>query len=280
MSVASKIIELVPGLPALEVEEAWDQFLDEYASVILQVVYLFERDQDRVDDCFLFVCEHLKRDRLRRLRRFKAEGTASFPTWLRAVVRNLCLDWRRKRFGRPRLFRSIASLPEVDQEVFRCVYFRRLSENETLHTVKALHPTLSREDLADSLTRIRQHLSPRQSWLLVSRNPYLESLSAEGSSGNGANRDRELTDPHKDPESEAAKRESLDALHEAMAGISPRERLLLRLRFEQDLSLEEISNLMQLGTPLRAQRSIQKALSKIRQDLLVKGISSVSVKEP
>ena len=280
MGVASKIIELVPGLPAREVEEAWDQFLAEYAAVILQVVHLFERDQDRVDDCFLFVCEQLKKDRLRRLSRFKADGAASFPTWLRAVVRNLCLDWRRKRFGRPRIFRSIASLPEVDQEVFRCIYFRRLSENETLHTVKALHPTLSREDLADSLTRIRESLSPRQSWLLVSRNPYLESLSGEGGPGDGANRGRELTDPHEDPESEAARREFLDALHEAMAELSAGERLLLRLRFEQDLSLEEISNLMQLGTPLRAQRSIQKALSKIRQDLLVKGISSVSVKEP
>jgi RNA polymerase sigma factor (sigma-70 family) len=279
MGVASKLIEWVPGLQAREMEEAWDQFLDEYAAVILQVVHLFEREQDRVDDCFLFVCEQLKRDRLRRLRRFEADGAASFPTWLRAVVRNLCLDWRRKRFGRPRIFRSIASLPEVDQEVFRCIYFRKLSENETLHTVRATHPALDREGLADSLTRIRESLSPRQSWLLVSRNPYLESLSAEGSSGSGANRERELTDPHEDPESEAAKQEFLDALHEAMAGISPRERLLLRLRFEQDLSLEEIANLMQLGTPLKAQRSIQKALSKVRQVLLVKGISSVSVKD-
>jgi RNA polymerase sigma factor (sigma-70 family) len=261
-------------------EGTWDQFLNEYAPVILQVVHLFERDQDRVDDCFLFVCEQLKRDRLGRLRRFKGEGAASFPTWLRAVVRNLCIDWRRKRFGRPRLFRSIACLPEVDQEIFRCIYFRRLSENETLHTVKAIHPALNRRNLADSLTRIRKSLSPRQSWLLVSRNPYLESLSAESSSGNRANRDKELTDPHKDPEKEAARRESLDALHEAMAGLSPRERLSLRLRFEQELSLEEISNLMQLGSPLKAQRSIQKALSKIRQDLLVKGISSVSVEEP
>jgi len=107
----------------------------------------------------------------------------------------------------------------------------------------------------------------------------LVSLSAGGGSGSGANRERELTDPQGDPESEAAKREFLDALHEAMVELEPDERLLLRLRYEQDLSLEEISNLMQLGTPLKAQRSIQKALSKVRQDLLVKGISSVSVKD-
>ncbi|MGB5516028.1 MAG: sigma-70 family RNA polymerase sigma factor [Thermoanaerobaculia bacterium] len=279
MGVTSRLIEWVPGLPAKELEEAWDRFLSEYASLILQVVHLFERDQDRVDDCFLFVCEQLKRDRLRRLRRFKADGAASFPTWLRAVVRNLCLDWRRLRFGRPRIFRSIARLPEVDQEVFRCIYFRKLSENETLHTVRALHPALDREGLAASLVRIRSSLSPHQSWLLVSRNPYMESLSRIADTSSTDDRERDLPDPEPDPESEAARREFLDALHEAMAGISPRERLLLRLRFEQDLSLEEISTLMQLGTPLKAQRSIQRALSRIREDLQMKGISSVSVED-
>lgn len=279
MGVTSRLIEWVPGLPAKEMEEAWDRFLSEYASVILQVVHLFERDQDRVDDCFLFVCEHLKRDRLRRLRRFKGDGAASFPTWLRAVVRNLCLDWRRQRFGRPRIFRSIARLPEVDQEVFRCIYFRKLSENETFHTVKALYPALDREGLAASLVRIRSSLSPHQSWLLVSRNPYMESLSRTADTSSTDDRERELPDPDPDPESEAARREFLDSLRRAMQSLPARDRLLLRLRFEQELSLEEIAELMQLGSPSKAQRTLQQALARTRDELQVQGIASVSVKE-
>jgi RNA polymerase sigma factor (sigma-70 family) len=278
VALGSKIIEWIPALSAGKTEEAWDQFLDEYAPIIFQVVHLFERDQDRVDDCFLFVCEQLKRDRLRRLRRYRVEGEASFPTWLRAVVRNLCLDWRRKRFGRPRLFRSIACLPELDREVFRCIYFRKLSENETLHTVRALFPMLTREGLADSLTRVQRSLSPHQSWLLLSRNPYMESLSGQRGVFDGADRERDLPDPNTDPESEAARREFLTALRRAMANLLPRDRLVLRLRFEQDLSLEEIADLMHLGTPLKAQRCVQKALSKTRDELLVQGVSSVSVK--
>ena len=111
MSVHSSISAWLPALLSQEHERAWDGFLKEYAALILQVVYLFERDQDRIDDCFVFVCEQLKRDDLKRIRRFDTDGSASFSTWLRAVVRNLCLDWRRKRFGRPRLYRSIARLP-------------------------------------------------------------------------------------------------------------------------------------------------------------------------
>ena len=279
MGVTSRLIEWVPGLPAKEVEEAWDRFLGEYAGLILQVVHLFERDPDRVDDCFLFVCEHLKRDRLRRLRRFKADGTASFPTWLRAVVRNLCLDWRRQRFGRPRIFRSIARLPEVDQEVFRCIYFRKLSENETFHTVKALYPALDREGLAASLVRIRASLSPHQSWLLASRNPYMESLSGNADASKTEDRERELPDPDPDPESEAARREFLDSLRRAMQSLPATDRLLLRLRFEQELSLEEIAELMQLGSPSKAQRTLQQALARTRDELQVQGIVSVSVKE-
>lgn len=105
MGEASKVsgaaVRALPGAA----DEAWSAFLSEQASLILQVVHLFERDPDQVHDCFLFVCERLRRDGLRRVRRFREEGAASFPTWLRAVVRNLCLDFRRHRDGRFRLQR-------------------------------------------------------------------------------------------------------------------------------------------------------------------------------
>ena len=110
MSVHSSATEWLPALLARAYDRAWDEFLDEYAALVLQIVHLFERDPDRVDDCFVFVCEQLKKNDLRRIRRFDENGSASFPTWLRAVVRNLCLDWRRSRFGRPRSFRVIARL--------------------------------------------------------------------------------------------------------------------------------------------------------------------------
>jgi RNA polymerase sigma factor (sigma-70 family) len=106
----------------------------------------------------------------------------------------------------------------------------------------------------------------------------MESLSGQRAAFDGADRERDLPDPNTDPESEAARREFLTALRRAMANLLPRDRLVLRLRFEQDLSLEEIADLMHLGTPLKAQRCVQKALAKTRDELLVQGVSSVSVK--
>jgi RNA polymerase sigma factor (sigma-70 family) len=277
MTVNSRISNWLQALLAEDYEKAWDEFLNGYAPLILQVVHLFERDQDRIEDCFVFVCERLKRNNLRRIRQFKTQGAATFATWLRAVVRNLCLDWRRHRFGRPRLFRSISRLPGLDQEVFRCIYHRRLRENETFHTVRALYPSLTRGELADSMVRINKCLSPQQSWLLVSRIPRLESISASSSNPDASDRDSELPDREPDPETQSARQESLTALRKAMSDLPPQQRLLLRLRFEQELSLEQIAHLTQLPSSLTVQRIIQRAIATIREQLITEGITSVSV---
>src|SRR5579863_3693252 len=102
--------------------QAWAAFLDHYSPIILQVIVLFERDPDAVADCFLFTCEQLSNKNFRRLQQFRPDGAASFATWLRAVVRRLCVDWHRREFGRSRIFECIGRLSKIDQAVFRTLY--------------------------------------------------------------------------------------------------------------------------------------------------------------
>jgi RNA polymerase sigma factor (sigma-70 family) len=273
----SSISDRLPAFLAEDHEKAWDEFLKGYSPLILQVVHLFERDHDRIEDCFVFVCERLRRDRLKRIRRFDTRGAASFSTWLRAVVRNLCLDWRRHRFGRPRLFRCVARLPELEQEVFRCLYHRRLGENGTFHAVKAVFPSLTRSDLADSITRVNTCLSQHQSWLLVSSNPRVESISGAPRNPVDSDGEIELPDREPDPETCSARLESLAALRKAMSDLPPQQRLVLRLRYEQELSLAQIAHLTRLSNPLAVQRIIQKALATVRERLVTEGVTSESV---
>jgi RNA polymerase sigma factor (sigma-70 family) len=244
---------------------------------VLQVVRLFERDADRVDDCFVFTCERLRRDDLRRLRRFRAAGTASFATWLRAVVRNLCLDWRRARFGRPRLPRAIARLPRLDQEVFRALYHRGLSENETIHALRPVCPGISRARLDESLTRIRATLDARQNWSLLVRRPRTESLS--GATDERAGPETiDLPDPRPGPADEAELCDALAAVRAVLARRLPRERLLVRLRYEQELSVEEISRLPGLGSPAAIEQALAEALESLHAELAAAGAHSLSVK--
>jgi len=64
-----------------------------------------------------------------------------------------------------------------------------------------------------------------------------------------------------------------------MSDLPPQQRLLLRLRYEQELSLGQIAHLTQLSNPIAVQRIIQSAIATIRGQLITKGITSVSVKD-
>ena len=57
--------------------------------------------------------------------------------------------------------------------------------------------------------------------------------------------------------------EESDRLERAMAQLPPRQRMLLKLRFQQDLTLKETARLARLGDPFKARREIQKALQRL-----------------
>jgi RNA polymerase sigma factor (sigma-70 family) len=246
--------------------DAWVQFLGEYSRLIFQVSHHFERDLDRASDCFQFVCEKLSEDRFRRLLRFKPGGAASFSTWLRAVVRNLCLDWRRKEYGRPRRFRSIARLSGFDQEVFGCVYERGISAEETLRVLQSKFPEATSERVAGSRERIEQVLTTKQRWLLSVRfgrraqettTAFAEAESAPP----------EIADPRPGPEKQVLLLERWEALDRALGHLSNPDRLLVRLRFEQELTLEQIAKLLDLGNAQRVDRQIKEILARLREEL-------------
>ena len=256
------INEMLKQLRSREPREAWDLFLHDYGSLILQIVRRFEHNADQVSDCFQFVCEQLSRDRFRRLRKFKPQGPARFSTWLRAVVRNLCLDWHRKQFGRRRVFRSISRLSAFDQEVFRCVYERDVSVEETMLLLQPSFPDVTAKRMAESRERIEQELTVNQRWRLGAR-------FAQGASGAAATfgSPLEIPDPRPDPEARALLEEKRATLGRALACLSKGERLLVRLRFEQDLTLEQVAKVLGLGNAQRADRKIKEILTRLREDM-------------
>lgn len=258
-----QIAFMIERLGSAQGEAAWTDFLNEFSTIILQVVRLFEREPDASADCFLFVCEELSRKGFRRLRRFRVDGRASFPTWLRAVVRNLCLDWHRKEFGRYRIFESVGRLNSFECSVFSAVYERGLNEDEALVVIRADHPELTSEKFDECLGRIRQILTPRQRWLIAARRPKVESLSGEEGRADG----REIPDPKPNPESLALAEERGRAVEQALGNLSRAERLVLRLRFEQGLKLREVADLLGLKDAQTADRRVSEALGKLRREL-------------
>lgn len=76
-----------------------------------------------------------------------------------------------------------------------------------------------------------------------------------------------LRDPSPDPEARTAKREEYAALERAVARLEAHEKLLIRLRFEQDLTLDRVAQLTGLNDPQSADRAIKRILDGLRKKL-------------
>ncbi len=75
-----------------------------------------------------------------------------------------------------------------------------------------------------------------------------------------------------DPHAELLDRERSAALEAALRTLAPRDRLLLALRFEEDLSAREIGQVMGFATPFHVYRRLNALLAALRLSLGRRGI--------
>jgi RNA polymerase sigma factor (sigma-70 family) len=251
------VAKLLRRLNGADSGAAWVEFIDRYAQLIMRTAGQIEFEHDRVNECFLFVCEKLSEDGFRRLMRFNTAGKAHFRTWLTTVTFNLCVDWHRREYGRMRLLPALAALPEFDRSVYRLVIEQGMTKESAYQTLRADHPDLGRESLNNSLHRIHGLLTPRQRWQIsVKRGRTLDR-------GSTAERLELLADPGADPPAEADSSRQKEAIDNALAQLPRDQRLLLYWRFQEGLSLSKIAELAELGNTDRAWRRIQAAVDAL-----------------
>jgi len=83
-------------------EAAWESFLALHYRLLLHVARSYTNERDAAMEAFAWVLDRLREDDYHRLRRYTADGRSEFSTWLVVVVRRLCLDWHRAKYGRDR----------------------------------------------------------------------------------------------------------------------------------------------------------------------------------
>jgi RNA polymerase sigma factor (sigma-70 family) len=252
---------------------AWQRFLTSYSDLIYGVVKSFARDADHAGDCFLFVCEKLAAKNYRRLCSFRPTGRARFSTWLRAVVRNLCLDWHRARFGRRQVFRSVASLSSAEQLIFGLLFLRRLPLPEAWSDFVHSCPGVSYSEFENLSEKLRSLMTSRQLWLLSTASATFESLDSDPELSGS----QELTDPMPNPEAQAVLRQTHSSVCRALEMLHPSDQLLLRLRFSEGLGLQAIASLVGLPDAQTVDRRIRIALDEVRRKL---GVSKTMVGKP
>jgi RNA polymerase sigma factor (sigma-70 family) len=254
---------LLESLRSDESENAWTSFLTSYSDLIYGVIQTIARNADHSGDCFLFVCSKLADKNYKRLLAFRPDGRARFSTWLRAVVRNLCLDWYRSEFGRPQLFRSVAALNAVDQNIFQYVFHQGMSLQETWVEISDRYPGIGFSDLEDRVEKLRSLLTARQLWLLSSARLSTESIDSDAEQSPAL----EVSDTAPDPETIFVLHEARASLAKAISQVDPADQLLLRLRFVEGLGLLQVAKLVGLKDAQTADRRIRSALVRLRDKL-------------
>jgi RNA polymerase sigma factor (sigma-70 family) len=135
--------------------------------------------------------------------------------------------------------------------------------------LKSLSPQVTIAEISEIEQRLQQSLSSRQRWILGSRKQSeFSTLPApnEDSVADMVN----VADSRPNQEAWLADREQQGQLQNSLASLPAQERLLVQLRFEHDLSLDEIARLCGLEDAQRVHRKLAAVLKKLRVTMTVK----------
>ena len=238
-------------------------FLELYGAVLYHTALAHTANEDAAADCYVYICEQLVDNRFKRLLKFDPEGDASFATWLRVVARNLCFDWHRKYSGRQRPFKSLGSLSPLELEIYKLRFAQRASQEETVQQVTKAFPRVGADEIFAIEERLRRSLNARQHWILSTRRQDQHSAVAIATD-DAEPEIFEVADSQPNQETFFLTTERQAQLRKLVASLPSEERLLLQLRFEQDLSLAEVAKLCGLGDGQRVHRRITAILKKLR----------------
>jgi RNA polymerase sigma factor (sigma-70 family) len=247
-------------------EDAWTAFIDEAWPTLQQIVRHFERDPDDAADCFLFVCEQLRRNRCARILQFDFAGPARFTTWLEIVVGRLCVDWHRRRAGRFRVLQSIARLSALEREVFHAVHERGSDIRSAWATLRRRFPNLTLEAVTAADGVVRQSLGDRDRRVMAMRHAR-HGLARETSIEPDAMFRGDIADQAPDPEHRASDREGLIGLRKAVGVLPAPDRLLLKLRYVDELTLAQVARATGLKDPQTADRRLREIIRRLHDTL-------------
>src|SRR5688500_9229013 len=215
-SLPPELARLLASSDDISREKAWSAFLDTFSPLILHAARSASAGYDEGMDLYASALDGLRADDLRKLRGYAVDPTSKFSTWLVVVVRRLCIDRQREKFGRT-----------------------SRKERES-------------GEISDERTARRRLAS------LASANLELETIP----------------DSQGDPAEQALRSEAMNILDAAVGELEERDRLLLTLRFVDDLSARQIADVQGWPDQMVVYRRINQLMALLRQKLTARGLDS------
>jgi RNA polymerase sigma factor (sigma-70 family) len=239
-------------------EAAWDLFLAQYRRVIFAAIYHYARDPDDAMDVFAWVTEALRRDDLRRLRRYAEEPShrARTSTWLVAVVHHLTIDWFRHRDGRRRLSTVADTLPPLRRRIFEEIYFERRPHVEAYELIRSsLAPELSFAQFLAELRATHEVVTRGQ------HGRVLRAMAARLPEPSGVQAPRT---------GETAERRAI--LADAVGSLDTEDRRIVNLYIIDERPAASVASMLGLPNAKAVYNRVYRALGALRERLEQSGI--------
>ena len=196
------------------------------------------------EEAYQEICLRLVEDGYRRIRAY--DGHGSFGGFMSSVINHLCLDLVRERFGRRRLPVTIRRLPEVEQEVFRQLYWKDCPEDQLAGALAQRQLPNSPADIARAVAAVRSAPGANR----VNGFGAGDTLIPLPQPGDPD----EIEDKYPKPDddliirrAQAALDKASDRLRVAIDGLPAEMQCYAKLRFWDDLPPREIARVMNLS---------------------------------
>lgn len=237
-------------------QAAWDVLAQRYSRLILATIRHLVHEHDDVMDVYSTVCQALSENGCARLRRYSDQpGGARFSTWLVAVVRNLSIDWLRKRDGRRRQVVP-DGLSDVQRQIFTAVFLEGRSHVEAYELIAANAASLTYREYLREL-----------------RETYRLQPAPTGPAARGVT--VELKDDIASPTVDAAEvGDTARRMRDALAALSAAQRLALDLFVVEGMSADEVARAVGLANAKAVYNSVYRTLALLRERLERAGIGA------
>lgn len=269
--VRDLLAERVVKLLALDANQGWRAFeaffSEDMRRIILRMLPGNDHRQNR-EDAYQSVCEALLKNDLQRLRAYSGRGSPS--GFILHVVENLTIDYVRTIILRRRLPAAIQRLAELDQSVFRLLYWERLAPDPAallMHLARAEAPPTATA-VAEAIDRVRAALPGGYHAEGHGRDQRIDISAADEVMLAGGAEDFAVPTPEDRlvaGQTAGLLEQALSALQQALPRLDATERLYLQLALTGQPA-REIARL--LGLPVENVHKIaQRAKKRLRDEI-------------
>lgn len=244
---------------------AYPELLDRYSPDLVHMIRRHMRDADDVMEVYTTVCERLRANDYQSLRRFRSDGV--LLPWLAVVAANACRDQFRKKRASSVPNSVLAQLDEREQLVFRYHFRERMCSDDIAEIISGKHGIpCTVVSVHEAIAWINDLLSTKKRWLLLcALNANRPALSIDDLGESGFQ--PAAPDEFVAMDEAAREREQLACLSAALKSLGPDDRLMVMLRFEQDMTASQIADVMRIESHKHVYTRLRTIMGRLRRNL-------------